>query len=101
MMVLLWQGSEEQVWRLGDVERPSSNKGRHCYVQHLDFLWTGHDDIRRIASSDHHQKVSICGTEDEVNRLGLLLVDFLNSHRLPGQMPKPDQPQTASPMVGE
>lgn len=85
MAKILWQGNSEQVWSAGDFVEHSSQM---CERQ-LDFRWLDDDDIRRIASADHSGKISVYGTREEVDRLGPLLVDFLNANRLASQMHRP------------
>lgn len=85
-MAIMWQGNSEKKWRLG--ERLLHKEADH-YEQQLDFVWLADDDIRRVGNSSHYDKISIYGSAAEVDRLGPLLVGFLNENRAAGELTRP------------
>ncbi|MDB5243794.1 MAG: hypothetical protein JWP57_4420 [Spirosoma sp.] len=58
------------------------------FEQQLDFIWQQGDDIRQIGRPSHYAMVSLNGTQEEVTRLGPLLVDFLNANRTADEKPR-------------
>jgi hypothetical protein len=84
MVKVLWQGSGEQLWRIAEITSPAQYGD--VYSLTLDFIWTDHDDVRRLQSCDHYGKLELRGEETELKRLGPLLVEFLNANRSPNQM---------------
>lgn len=86
---VLWQANSEQKWRLGDVIQ-HGDEGE-VFEQTFDFVWVDDDDIRRIGSYSHYAKANLLGTREEIERLGPLMVDFLNANRLPKSLPRPTE----------
>jgi hypothetical protein len=81
---ILWQGSGEQLWRIGELSAPTGEQDTHSLT--LDFIWTDRDDVRRLQSCDHYGKLALHGSAAELERLGPLLVEWLNANRVPEQM---------------
>jgi hypothetical protein len=82
-MPALWQGDSEQRWRLGRLVPPADLE--RIWTRELDFVWVAPNDIRRLKSCDHHGKLCLYGTREEVDRLGPALVDLLNENRASDQ----------------